>query len=262
MHAATTKSPVGVAGAADVSRPLTQGWRKTRNGTQGGAKVGKSKRVYWLHPFLLALIQPALDRNDWSPSRTVNALHRSHPALFDAPGARLNKGTLWKWIVPNERRFTDVVKQKIMNGRSLAGSGRTGVLAPHPEIVEKIKTTLRGLRTSGRVVNIQIARAIMIAIIRDAKPELLEKFKCSERFVRCFLDSTLNWSSRRATRAAKHIPENAGELCERTFFRLVHAIENDHIPAKVCGKFEVFSSTDSIASAHYQLRPDWRLHPA
>ncbi|KAJ7096802.1 hypothetical protein C8R44DRAFT_579380, partial [Mycena epipterygia] len=38
---------------------------------------------------------------------------------------------------------------------------------------------------------------------------------------------------RRAARAAKNIPENSDELCERTFFRLVHAIENEHIPAKL-----------------------------
>ncbi len=32
----------------------------------------------------------------------------------------------------------------------------------------------------------------------------------------------LKWSVRKGTRAAAHIPDNADELCERTFFRIVH----------------------------------------
>jgi hypothetical protein len=73
----------------------------------------------------------------------------------------------------------------------------------------------------------------MIAIISKCRPQLLKSFSCSENYVRAFLDSTLDWTSRKATRAAKHIPENASELCERTFFRLAHAIDHQDIPAKV-----------------------------
>jgi hypothetical protein len=141
--------------------------------------------------------------------------------------------TLWKWIVKGEKRFTNAALRSIASRRSLAGSGRTGILMPHPEIVEEIVKTLKGLRVSGCVVNVHIARSMMIAVIGRHQPKLLDVFSCSETYVRQFLDSTLNWTIRKATRAAKKIPENASELCERTFFCLAHVIEHQDIPAKV-----------------------------
>ncbi|KAJ7905213.1 hypothetical protein B0H13DRAFT_1881222 [Mycena leptocephala] len=218
---------------ASLSRPQTQGWKQHQTGTLGGVVRGPTKKVFWFHPFLFALIQAALIRYDWSPSKTVEYLKRTHPALFNSPNSRLNKGTLWKWLVPKQHRFTDTALLKISTRRSLTGSGRTGILAPYPETVEAIVKMLKGLRTSGCVVNVPIARSVMIAIIREQHPELLDKFTCSEKFVRAFVDSKLNWTSRKATRAAKHIPENATELCERAFFRLVYTIEHEHIPAEL-----------------------------
>ncbi|KAJ7306766.1 hypothetical protein DFH08DRAFT_975809 [Mycena albidolilacea] len=55
----------------------------------------------------------------------------------------------------------------------------------------------------------------MITIIQKCNPAILHNFKCSERFVRSFLKN------------------NAGELCEHTFFRLDHVIESEHIPASL-----------------------------
>ncbi|KAJ6522817.1 hypothetical protein DFH09DRAFT_809744, partial [Mycena vulgaris] len=137
-------------------------------------------------------------------------LRQSHPQLFDAPGSRIHRATLWKWIVPGEKRFTDAALRNVQNRRTLAGSGRVGVLAKHPEVIAEIVKTLWGLRTSGCVVNIPIARSLMLAIITARNPIILaDCFKCSEKFVRSFLESILDWSSRKATRAAKHIPENA-----------------------------------------------------
>jgi hypothetical protein len=107
------------------------------------------------------------------------------------------------------------------------------VLAKYPEVSDEIFKTLRGLRTAGCVVNIPIARSFMIVIIQKCSPAILNNFKCSEKFVQSFLESMLDRSSRKVTRAAKHIPDNAGELCEHTFFRLVHAIESEHIPASL-----------------------------
>jgi hypothetical protein len=136
-------------------------------------------------------------------------------------------------MVKGEKRFTEAALRNVLNRRTLIGSGRVGVLAKYPEVSAEIVETLRGLRTAGCVVNVPIARSLMIAIIQKRNPAILHNFKCSEKFVRSFLESVLDWTSRKATRAAKHIPDNAGELCERTFFRLVHAIESEHIPASL-----------------------------
>ncbi|KAJ6509667.1 hypothetical protein DFH09DRAFT_838382, partial [Mycena vulgaris] len=136
-------------------------------------------------------------------------LWRAHPVLFNRPANTLHRATVWRWIVKGEKRFTDNALRNIASRRSLAGTGRTGILTPYPEIVEEILTTLKGLRVSGCVVNVHIARSLMIAIIGKRRPQLLQSFSCSENYVRAFLESTLNWTSRKATRAAKHIPENA-----------------------------------------------------
>ncbi|KAJ6554851.1 hypothetical protein B0H19DRAFT_1294878, partial [Mycena capillaripes] len=218
---------------ASLSRPATQAWKKHRVGTQGGAVQGKATKVFWFDPFLWAIIEPVIRRCGWSAAKTVQELHRAHPVLFNGPNNKLHRATVWKWIVKGEKRFTDAALRNIANRRSLAGTGRTGILTPYPAIVEEIVTTLKGLRVSGCVVNVHIARSIMIAIIGKHRPQLLDSFSCLENYVRTFLDSTLNWTSRKATRAAKHIAENASELCERTFFRLAHAIEHQDIPAKL-----------------------------
>ncbi|KAJ7163434.1 hypothetical protein C8R43DRAFT_879719, partial [Mycena crocata] len=147
--------------------------------------------------------------------------------------SRLHRGTVWKWIVMGEKRFRDAALCSIVGHKSLAGTRWTGILTPYPEITQEIVTVLKGLRVSGCVVNVEITWSLMIAIISKHHPQLLNKFSCSKKFVRAFLDSTLNWSSRKAMRAAKHIPENASELCEQTFFCLAHTIEHQDIPASV-----------------------------
>ncbi|KAJ7866901.1 hypothetical protein B0H13DRAFT_1636391, partial [Mycena leptocephala] len=99
--------------------------------------------------------------------------------------------TLWKWIVKGEKRFTDATLKNVFNRRTLVGSGRVGVLARYPEVSNEIVTTLRGLRTAGCVVNVPIARSLMIAIIQKHNPAIFNDFKCSEKFVRSFLESLI-----------------------------------------------------------------------
>ncbi|KAJ6535204.1 hypothetical protein DFH09DRAFT_890084, partial [Mycena vulgaris] len=129
-----------IAGVADLSRSTTQAWKKHRNGTQSGAVQGPSKKVFWFTPFLWAIIEPTIRRCGWSAARTVKELHRAHPNLFNGPKHKLHRATLWKWIVKGEKRFSDAALRSISNRRSLGGTGRVGVLTPHPEIVQEIVT--------------------------------------------------------------------------------------------------------------------------
>ncbi|KAJ7982895.1 hypothetical protein DFH06DRAFT_940138, partial [Mycena polygramma] len=78
---------------ADLSRPDTQGWKKYRKGTQGGAVQGRAKKVFWFTPFLWAIIEPTIRRCGWSAAATANALQLAHPALFNS----LHRATIWKW---------------------------------------------------------------------------------------------------------------------------------------------------------------------
>ncbi|KAF8174360.1 hypothetical protein K438DRAFT_1474605, partial [Mycena galopus ATCC 62051] len=140
---------------ASLSCPTTQGWKEPRNRTRGGAVQGQVKKVFWFNPFLWALIEPTIRRCGWSTEKTVQALWRAHPVLFNQPGNRLHHATVWKWLV-------------------------TGILTPYLEIVDEIVKTFKGLRGAGCVVNVHIARSLMIAIIGKRRPQLLESFSCSE----------------------------------------------------------------------------------
>ncbi|KAJ6569933.1 hypothetical protein B0H10DRAFT_1713239, partial [Mycena sp. CBHHK59/15] len=88
----------------------------------------------------------------------------------------------------------------------ITASGRTGILTPYPDITKNVKDALQGLRTAGAIVNVSITRGLLLSEISDQKPELLTKFKASESFVRNFLASVMDWTPRKATRQARHIP--------------------------------------------------------
>ncbi|KAF8183293.1 hypothetical protein K438DRAFT_1599764, partial [Mycena galopus ATCC 62051] len=142
--------------------------------------------------------------------------------------------TLWKWIEKGKKRFTDATLRSVLSRQTLISSGHIGVLAQYPDVSEKIVMTLQGVRTAGCVVNVPIAHSLMIVIIQKHNPAILNAFKCSEKLLQSlFLKSVLDWSSRKATRATKHIPDNVGELTECTFFQLVQAIETEHVPASL-----------------------------
>ncbi|KAJ7222719.1 hypothetical protein C8J57DRAFT_1253667 [Mycena rebaudengoi] len=67
----------------------------------------------------------------------------------------------------------------------------------------------------------------------EQQPKLLDKFKVSERYVRTFFASVMDWTPRKATRQARHIPEDAPNLIKRTFFRLRYAILTGRIPPEL-----------------------------
>jgi hypothetical protein len=159
----------------------------------------------------------------------VKVLQRQNPLLY----GRLNKGTVQKWISKKKNGWSKKTKENVARRHALAGSGRVGVLARYPEIVEAIKTKLDDLRTSGICVGRLLAQSIIIAIIQEKQPDLLEKFKCSETYVSNFLQSVMDWSLRHGTRAAAHLPANVNEVCERTFLHLVHLINFYDIPPEL-----------------------------
>ncbi|KAJ7128500.1 hypothetical protein C8R44DRAFT_732842 [Mycena epipterygia] len=208
---------IDVAGA---SRAGTQGWRAGRNGTKGGAVQKKAVTVNWFNPNATT---------GWSPSATVRNLQRQSPVLFKG----LAKGTISRWRVKGKSEWTPATLEKVVAGRAITASGRTGILAQYPNITKNVKETLRGLRDSGAVVNVSIARGLMLAEISAQQPQILDKFKVSEKYVRTFFASVMDWTPRKATRQARHIPADAPSLLKRTFFRLRYAILTGRIPPEV-----------------------------
>ncbi|KAJ7822781.1 hypothetical protein B0H14DRAFT_2234581, partial [Mycena olivaceomarginata] len=161
---------------AEVSRPEGQEWKKKRTGVKNGVIQKRHERVNWYHPFLWNSIATLAPRVAWSPTLLVRTLQRQNTMY-----AGLNKGTVSKWM--DGRSWSAKTMQNVARRHQLAGTGRVGVLSPYPDLVESIKTKLTEIRASGISVGRLLARSIILAMIRDQEPRLLETFKCSETYV-------------------------------------------------------------------------------
>ncbi|KAJ6453009.1 hypothetical protein C8R47DRAFT_997886 [Mycena vitilis] len=214
---------------AETSRVGTQNWRAKRNGTKGGAVQKKTVSVNWFHPFSFGPIEKEMRRTGWSPSAAVRNLKCDSPLLYKG----LQKGTVSRWQVKGKNEWKADTLDKIGSGKAITASGRTGILAPYPDIMDTVKETLTGLRTAGGIVNVSIARGLLLSEISQRQPQLLNQFKTSETYVRNFLASVMDWTPRKGTRTARHILDNAPILLKRTFFRLRYAILTGRIPPEV-----------------------------
>ncbi|KAJ6619926.1 hypothetical protein B0H10DRAFT_1792600 [Mycena sp. CBHHK59/15] len=188
---AAHEQPVDIAG---TSRAGTQDWWAKRNGTKGRAVQKKTTSVNWFHPFLFGLIDKEMRLTGWSPSETAHNLQRQSP-LYKG----LQKGTISRWQVKGKNKWKSGMLEKIGNACAITASGWTRILTPYPDITKNVKNTLQGLRTAGAIVNVSIARGVLLSEISDQKPELLTKFKASESFVHNFLASVMDWTPRKAT---------------------------------------------------------------
>ncbi|KAJ7203185.1 hypothetical protein C8J57DRAFT_1621195 [Mycena rebaudengoi] len=213
-----------------VSRPSGQNWKAERTGKKNGVIQRRHERVNWYHPFLWLPIARTAPRVAFSPSMLVKVLQRENPGVYD----RLNKGTVQKWLSKEKmNEWSTKTKANISRRHALAGTGRVGVLSPYPELVDAIKSRLADLQTAGICVGRLLARSFILTVIQEKRPELLEKFKCSESYVGGFLESVMDWSLRHGTRAAAHIPDNVREVCKKAFFRVVHLINFYDIPPEL-----------------------------
>ncbi|KAF8131310.1 hypothetical protein K438DRAFT_1788336 [Mycena galopus ATCC 62051] len=208
---------------ANVSRPDTQKWRKSRNGTRGGTIEAKhAKQTNYFHPFLWMWLEDTIRRNDFKATASANAIHRDPNLHRLFP--MLKKGTIQKWIDPANHCFQANVLTKVARGKGLTGTGRAGILDSVPEVKAEIITILKSYRASALPVMVPISQVTILAVLEERAPELLAKsgFICSNTFTQDFLSSTVNWTVWKGTRAVKHIPDNAEELCEEMFFRLAY----------------------------------------
>ena len=160
---------------AEISRPGST-WKRHRNGTRGGAVQSNHTRTNWYHPYLWPSIDKMAKRANWSPQETVKRLKTFQPELF----SRLNRGTVHRWISASGKGWSDETLKNVARRGTLTGSGRVGVLAPYPNMVVAIKKKLTEFRDGGVPVNVLVARSVILALIQTEKPQLLEKFKCSE----------------------------------------------------------------------------------
>ena len=103
--------------------------------------------------------------------------------------------------------------------------------------METIQNHLITLRNAGAPLSLVAVRAIIVAAIQKERPELFERtlrdgstFHVSNSYCREFLYGTMQWSERKATKAAQKLPDNWEDVCERAFLRRAHIIKEEDIP--------------------------------
>lgn len=187
-------------------------------------------RTNWQHPLLWTQIQAAALEAGYgmSPLTIATLLKRKNPALF----TRITPQVIGSWIDRSGTKplWRPEVIQRALNGNIPPGRvTRANILAPYPVVVSEIVDQLRKLRKAGISLDVTRCRAILVARLHHAVPDVFTRqakdgsvFRCSESWVKNFLYENLNWSFRRSTRAAQKTPNNAEELCLEQFLR--HAI--------------------------------------
>lgn len=226
-------------------------WKAGRQGKHSGVVQGAHVRKNWFNLLLWTHINNAALKVGFSARAIVKYLQRDMrlPNLF----ADLHPGTVQKWIAESGFGWSERTKERVKDGGELKGSGQKGALHSVPEVVDAARERMRNLRKSGVAVNVIVARAILLALIQANAPDLLKPggFVCSEvscalvdmdailncalpqTFVRSFLSSQLNWTVRKGTRAAAHIPPDAEKTCSTAWARIVHLLIWYDIPLRV-----------------------------
>lgn len=256
-----------VRAQAKEARGLARASRKRTadQATGGGKEPVLTKRTQarttdWHTPFLWVHINEAAKHvgPGMSPRSIVTHLHQKHRAtgLFEG----LKEQVVGRMIdrTGEYARWTDETMRRVRRGRGAKGNvTRAGILVSvdphpsedtdslaspqtnHPAAYNSIIAQLKALRNAAVRITASVARAVMVATLRELAPEVfsvktkLGRFQCSIQWVRRFLRVHLRWSMRRATRAAQKIPLNAQEQCRASFCRHALAIRDYGIPAEL-----------------------------
>ncbi|KAK6996843.1 hypothetical protein R3P38DRAFT_3626103 [Favolaschia claudopus] len=238
---------------AELSRPARQIEKryKDKHRTHKSGRKRKNEdqqRVYtnWKTPFLFKQILVAgrqtKDAGGLSSTAIVKYLRTRDRETF----ANLAATTVQGWFQRDDHGVKiwnpAVLEAAKVNG-NIPGhdkGGRRGALSAHPEVVEAIKKRLTILREAGAALNLICVRAIIVATTQKMAPEVFEKryadgsyFKVSDSYCRAFLRVTMEWSERKATKAAQHLPKNWEDVCERAALRRAYIIKKEDIPAEL-----------------------------
>eukprot|EP00475_Leptophrys_vorax_P025082 TRINITY_DN34_c0_g1_i13.p3 TRINITY_DN34_c0_g1~~TRINITY_DN34_c0_g1_i13.p3 ORF type:complete len:225 (+),score=64.49 TRINITY_DN34_c0_g1_i13:1699-2373(+) len=160
------------------------------------------KRNDWYTPLLWNSIVTALNSCNFSARKAVKLLKSSFP---DGRFSKLAPSTVQGWFMRTTAGIIWVAKvlEKVERGKSMfqgRSSGSQQALAQFPEVVSKCIELLKACRKSGAVVNSSIARSIILGVISEKVPHLLNLgLKFERRWVRSFVSINLAWSFRSPT---------------------------------------------------------------
>ncbi|KAF8193570.1 hypothetical protein K438DRAFT_1674615, partial [Mycena galopus ATCC 62051] len=211
----------------ELSRPArqieTRYKEKHRTHRSGRKKIREpAERVYknWKSPFLLdRILRAAIRTKDPIKGLSSTAIVKDLQIRDRKTFGSLSATTIQAWFDRDNlgrRIWKESVLEAAKTNGNLPGhekGGRKGALSAYPELVERIREQLTRLREAGAPLNLIAVRAVIIATIQTMAPEVFEVrysdgsyFKVSDSYCRAFLRMTMEWSERKATKAAQHTP--------------------------------------------------------
>lgn len=106
--------------------------------------------------------------------------------------------------------------------------------AKHPEALNKIELQIRTLRQNGVPLSVPIIQAIMLGVIEQVCPHLLDgqEHKLSRRYVNNFMHS-MDYSYRAVTQSAKSTPDNWAQLGRDMAIRIAQSIWTYRTPPEL-----------------------------
>jgi hypothetical protein len=194
----------------------------------------------WFLPSLWGPIQAAMKqyKNYTSTLHYLQTKYRS-PGQIRSMYVDLSRGTLWDWFTPTGE-LREGVEKKIFNEDCsfTEGSQHCYVLSKFPKLEEEIIEMLNAHREAGQPLFVAIVRTTIRTLIRKREPSLLEHegktaFKVSLAWTRDFVRSTLNWSYRAATGAARELPSDWNEQGLKMSQRVAYLVKAHSIPPEL-----------------------------
>jgi hypothetical protein len=165
----------------------------------------------WFSPAYIHDILEAI-RLTKSARSAVHYLQTKYRALPTETNGRfdwLNESTIRCWF-DEEWKLKPQYQLRLEAECNPNMKGKKSILEEYPAIVERIQTRLRRMREddTNATINIDIARTIIMKIVKKYGPEIVDKLKFSRNFISCFLRHQMGWSLRRGTTVASKLPED------------------------------------------------------
>ena len=217
----------------ELSRPKQAIMSKVPKDVKGRGRKRKREatervRVNWKHPLVFALIREAqvevayYDRSAaWSPVAITKRCQSKSFRIFK----HLSSQVLGRWIDrsgPSPKWSAAVLADVQLNGNTPhTMSTRSAIFDSKPDLKKLVVDQLRSLRQTGVAVTIPTVHAVIIAFLQHHSPEMLENFKCSDSWVRKFVQNELQWCMRKPTKASQKVPIDAESQIELSFLRHV-----------------------------------------
>jgi hypothetical protein len=174
-------------------------------------KKVKGAYTNWFLPSLWGPIQAAMKQHK-NYTSTLHYLQTKYKLLGQIRSvyAGLSRGSLWNWFTTT-RELKERVEKKIFNETCSFTKGlqHCYVLSKFPKLEEKIIEMLKAHREAGQPLFATTVRTTIITLIQRRQLSLLQHegrttFKVSLAWTRNFIHSTLNWSYKAATGAARN----------------------------------------------------------